>query len=114
MKRLILLGVTLLSLVFLQDGYAQAHSEKCSLKGNVFVESKRNMAQYIVYEEKNEGMVDVRVFKEENSLFADKSGKWHFVNARGLADFTIFFEKEKNLADFSIMFIETEAFAGCN
>jgi hypothetical protein len=71
------------------------------------------MAQFSVFIEESEGLADVRVFKEDNPLFADKAGKWHFVKTRGLADFTIFIEETKNLADFTIFYTETEAFAGC-
>lgn len=93
--------------------YAQSRADRCNLKGNVFVEPTRGLAQYAVFVEAEEALADVRIFKEDNTLFADKPGKWHFVDKRGLADFTIFIVKERNLADFTIFYTEAEAFAGC-
>ena len=113
-KALILTGlVWCISFIGLSSARAQSRADRCNLKGRVFVEARRGMAQFSVFIEESEGLADVRVFKEDNPLFADKAGKWHFVKTRGLADFTIFIEETKNLADFTIFYTETEAFAGC-
>ena len=105
--------IMLLGLLAGPKAVAQSRADRCNLKGRVFVEARRGLAQYSVFIEESEGLADVRIFKEDNALFADKSGKWHFVKTRGLADFTVFIEETKNLADFSIFYTETEAFAGC-
>lgn len=113
-KALFLTGlVWCISFIGLPSAMAQSRADRCNLKGRVFVEARRGMAQYTVFVEESEGLADVRVFKEDNALFADKPGKWHFVKTRGLADFSVFIEETKNLADFTIYYTETEAFAGC-
>ena len=114
MRRLLTIAVFVFVLGFVgQTVHAQGRANRCSLKGNVFIEPTRALAQYRVFVEESEDLAEVRVFKADNGLFADEPGKWHFVQRRGLADFTIFVETQRSLADFTIYYTETEAFAGC-
>jgi hypothetical protein len=90
------------------------HRDYCSLFGSVYVEQDRNRADYLVYLEETEAFAQLVVYREKNRLFADKRGLWHFTNSRGLANFTIYFVKDRHLAHFSIHYTDAAIFAGCN
>lgn len=86
----------------------------CELYGAVYVEKEdANLAQYSVYIQDSEAFAQVLVFEEDSRTYADKPGRWYFVNNRGMADFVIYYVGEEGLADFSIYFTDVASFAGC-
>ncbi len=85
----------------------------CRLQGSVYETPTKQGADFWVYEEESEAFADMLIFEEENKLYADQSGIWFFVDNIGLADFTIYFTKEKSEADFVVYFTESITFAGC-
>lgn len=110
-----LLWLGLLPLLALGLGSAPAAPpDPCTLSGTVYVEKSPSYAQYRVYVHDSEAFADLIVCKQENKLFADQPGLWHFTDQRQLADFSIYLEKSENMADFSIAYTDTESFAGCN
>lgn len=88
-------------------------SDPCAIFGSVYVTKNRNEANYLIFEEQNEYLSNVRVFKEDNALYADVAGKWYFTDKKGFADFFIYFVPDKATADFSVYFTENEFRAGC-
>jgi hypothetical protein len=96
-------------------GFAAAQSRQyCELHGAVYEETEKNRATFIVYEEESEAFADFLVYEEENKLYADTGGLWYFVEARGLADFSVYFTKQKGEADFIVYFTDSPTFVGCN
>ena len=55
----------------------------------------------------------MRVYKEENKLYADRPGIWYFTEEPDFAQFRIYLVDDPDLADFTIFYTETESFAGC-
>lgn len=100
--------------LILTEGELNAQtSQICNLYGTVFIENNPNDAHFIVYVEETEGLADMLVYQEDNRLFADRKGIWFFTKNRGLSDFSVYFEREKNRADFTIFYTEVQTFAGC-
>ncbi len=105
---------TIISCLFFWSIGAQAQNQPyCRLQGAVYETPTKQGADFWVYEEDSEAFADMLVFEEENKLYADQPGIWFFVNNIGLADFTIYFTKEKSEADFVVFFTESLTFAGC-
>jgi len=94
---------------------ANAQQNKyCKLYGQVFIVDNPAQADYIIYEESSEAFAEVRLFEEQNSLFADHAGIWFFCESFELADFRVYFTDERYQAHFTVYFIDTASFAGCN
>lgn len=87
--------------------------DPCKLKGAVFIEAHRNLADFSVYVERVEAFGKVKVFREEAAVFAKEAGYWYFTDQRGFADFTIFVEETRGFEDFTISFTEYRSAAGC-
>jgi len=85
----------------------------CNLHGSVYETLTKQGADFWVYEEESEAFADFLVYEEENKLYADQPGVWFFVENEGLADFLIYFTKEKSEADFVLYFTDSSTFAGC-
>ena len=85
----------------------------CKLQGSIFETPTKQGADFWVYEEESEAFADMLVFEEENKLYADEPGVWYFVDNIGLADFRVFFTKERSEADFIIYYTDSSTFAGC-
>jgi hypothetical protein len=85
----------------------------CEIWGVIYVQPIKQRATFFVYVEKDEFLADIRVFKEDNKLNANKAGIWYFVDNEGFSDFSIHFVEDKAQADFSIYYTENEFFAGC-
>jgi len=85
----------------------------CRLQGAVYATPTKQGADFWVFEEESEAFADMLVFEEENKLYADQPGIWFFVDNIGLADFAIYFTKEKSEADFVVYFTDSITFAGC-
>ncbi len=100
----------LLALSYIANSQDQPY---CNLRGSVYETPTKQGADFWVYEEESEAFADMLVFEEENKLYADEPGVWFFVDNIGLADFRIFFTKEKSEADFIVYFIDSTTFAGC-
>ena len=109
-----MMKLSLLTLFLFGSLLIQAQNRYCELKGSVFETTDRGLADFIVFEEESEAFADFLVFEEESRLYADRSGLWYFVDNRGLANFAVFFTKEKSESHFSVYFTETSSFAGCN
>ena len=110
MKILLLLSVILITGV----GGSNQQVRFCSLRGTVYVAKERAQADFVVYQEESEAFADFLVFEEENRLYATEAGIWFFVETRGIADFSIWYTKEKGAADFIIAFTDSPTFAGCD
>lgn len=82
--------------------------------GTIYVETDRRRADYLVYKEEKEAFADLLIYEEVSRAYADRPGIWFFTTNRALADYTIFYVKEKGQAHLSTFLIETESFAGCN
>lgn len=104
-----------LSCVTVTSSYAQTRltTSPCDIWGVIYVQPIKQRATFLVYVEKDEFLADVRVFKEDNKLNANKAGIWYFVNNEGFSDFSIHFVEDRAMADFSIYYTENEFFAGC-
>jgi len=108
---------TLVLLVLLVLG---ARAEKvqqdqyCTLRGSVYITSDRRLADFIVFEESSEAFADFLVYEEENRLYATEEGIWFFVDNRGIADFSIYLNKEKGGSDFVFAYTDSPTFAGCD
>ena len=100
---------------FLLASYSSFSQEKpyCKLQGSVFATETKQGSDFWVYEEESEAFADMLIFEEENKLYATEPGIWYFVDNIGLADFTIYFTKEKSEADFVVYFTDSITFAGC-
>lgn len=85
----------------------------CHVYGTIYIEKKRNMADYLVYVEKEEAFADLLIFKEDSRVYADRQGKWFITSNRGFADYTIFLEENRGSAHFTIFYTEIESIAGC-
>ena len=86
----------------------------CNVYGSIYVETEnRNQAHYSIYIEKEDSFNDLKVFVQENQLYADKPGNWYFVKERELADHVIFLEKDKGRARYTIFMTDNEVDAGC-
>lgn len=103
--------ISFCSLVFGSDTSA---IDPCDVYGKIYVTGDARRADFRVYVEDTESFADVIVFKQSNSLFADRAGQWNFVNNRDFARVIIYWEKQRNMADFSIAYTDVESFAGCN
>ncbi len=106
--------IVLLGLAFLGSASKNAQYDPCEIYGLVFIEENPRLAHFKVYEETSEAFADVIIFEEENRLYADRKGKWHFTDKREFADVYIYFEEDRGLSDFSVFFTEYESFSGCN
>jgi len=85
----------------------------CRLQGAVYETPTKQGADFWVFEEESEAFADMLIYEEENKLYADQPGMWFFVENIGLADFAIYFTKDKSEADFVVCFTESPTFAGC-
>lgn len=93
-----------------------AEVEFCQIYGAVYLErdpSRRAYCGFIAYEEPEEAMADLNVFKEENKLFADQQGLWYITPTRDFADYVVFVTPTRAFADFSIYYTTARTFAGC-
>ena len=91
-----------------------AQVDFCEIFGSVYVEKDIRLADYRVFQEDSEAFSNIKVFKVDSRVYADRQGLWHFTDKKAFADFTIYYESKKGLADFSVYFIDVESFAGCN
>lgn len=90
--------------------------EPCKIYGSVYLEydpSRRNSCFGSVYIEPEEAFADLRVFVEDNRLFADKTGLWYPADNREFADYTLYVTTDRSRADFAIHYIKVRSFAGC-
>ena len=106
---------TIFTISLLLSGlYSFAQNEPyCRLQGSVYETPTKQGADFWVFEEESEAFADMFIFEEENRLYADQPGIWFFVDNISLADFSIYFTKEKSEADFVVYFTESITFAGC-
>lgn len=86
----------------------------CELFGAVYFVSDKTQADFSIYLEETESFADLVVFREDNALYADKSGVWFIADRPGLAQHLVFVETIKGRANFSVHYTETRSFAGCN
>jgi hypothetical protein len=96
--------------------YAQIRtiSNPCEVYGVVYVEKIRSRADFVVYvEQEDDFLASLRVFKEDNKLFANRAGMWCFVETQAFADFSIFLTEDRAMADFIISYTDREFMAGC-
>lgn len=100
---------------FVASGQSQRYDQNpCQIYGTAHVENDRTRATYFVYlETEDDYSADLRVFKEYNELYADKTGYWFFTEQKAFADFSVFFVKHRAEADFTVFFVEDELEAGC-
>jgi len=91
------------------------YEDPCQIFGTAYVETDRQRATYFVYiETEDDYSADLRVFKEYNQLYADKSGYWFLSKTKAFADFSIFLVPHRSEADFTIFYVEDEIDAGCD
>ena len=86
----------------------------CDIYGVMYEVDDRRKADFIVYEETTESFADVIVFDQDNKLYANAPGHWHFVNKPEFARYRLYFTKNRDAAHFTVFFTEFESFAGCN
>lgn len=90
--------------------------EPCKIFGSVYLEtdpSRRSYCFGTVYVEPEEAFANLIVFKEDNKLFADRSGLWAEAPARDFADYVLFVTTDRSRADFAIHYTKVRSFAGC-
>lgn len=89
-------------------------SNPCEIYGIVYVETIRSRADFIVYvETEDDFLAMLRVFREDNKLFANKVGIWHFTPTQAFADFSIYITDDRAMADLIIAYTDREFMAGC-
>ncbi|MES2730842.1 MAG: DUF6150 family protein [Bacteroidota bacterium] len=94
---------------------AQAQTIKpCEIFGTVCFVQDKFQADFSVYIEETESFATVRVFREDNALYADQTGVWFITNKPAYADYLVYVETIKGRANFTIYYTDTKAFAGCN
>lgn len=116
MKQRILLSVSCLALLLICTSAKEKSRmpiDYCQVYGVIYLETDRAYADVRVYVEETEGSARMHVFKEDNSLYADKPGVWYITNNRQAADFRVYVEKNKSFANFSIFYTDNPSFAGC-
>lgn len=87
--------------------------ELCKLRGSVYVTERQEEAHFRVYVEEYESSAQLVVYSEENRLFADQPGVWHFTDKPAFADFRIYLTNTRTFADFTIAYTDVASFAGC-
>lgn len=97
--------------LFAQRSFSQ---DPCQIFGKVYQESHYEKATYYVYIEEDEFLADLVVYKDDNELQADKTGRWFFTETKSFADFSIYLTDERSKADFTIFFTENQQRAKCN
>ena len=106
--------ILLVSLLFLGNVEKDIQQIRyCSMRGSVYITKDKAQADFIVYED-SEAFADFLVYEEENRLYATEEGIWFFVEARGIADFSVYFTKSRGEEDFRIAFTDSPIFAGCD
>ncbi|EMR03645.1 DUF6150 family protein [Cesiribacter andamanensis] len=85
----------------------------CQLKGSVYVTDNPQEAHFRVYIEEYESSAKLLVYSEENRLFADQPGLWHFTDKPAFANFKIYLAESRAFADFTIAYTDVASFAGC-
>jgi hypothetical protein len=111
----LLLFIHLFRLFFSQPSKEKPTQDICEVYGSIYVETvNRNQAEFTVFINKENTFPDIKVYLEENQLYADKPGLWYFVKDRELADHVIFIEKDKGRARYSVYYTDRESDAGCN
>ena len=113
MKKLTLLAVFSVFCLFATATQAQ-RLKPCEIFGSVYFVSDRAQADFSIYLEETESFADLVVFREDNALYADKSGVWFIADRPGLAQYLVYVETIKGRANFSVHYTETRSFAGCN
>ena len=114
-----MLSFLLAALLWLLPGHPARPAgsvEPCKIYGSVYLEtdpSRRNACFATVYVEPEESFADVRVFKENNKLFADKTGLWYPADNREFADYVLYLTTDRSRADFAIHYTTVRSFAGC-
>jgi hypothetical protein len=92
---------------------ALSRPDVCQLKGVVYVTEIPEEAHFRVFVEEYESSARLLVFSEENRLFADQPGVWHFTRKRAFSNFTIYLTDTRAFADFTIAYTDIASFAGC-
>ena len=108
--------LTLLLTLLPAKASAVSSLEPCKIFGSVYLETdpaRRSYCFGTVYVEPQEAFADLLVFKEDNKLFADKTGLWADAPARDFADYVLFVTPDRSKADFSIHYTMVRSFAGC-
>ena len=100
-------------LLFVSAPAEQPPRQVCQLKGSVYVTDRPEEAHFRVYVEEYETSADLVVYSEENKLFADQPGVWHFTNKPAFSDFKIYLAESRAFADFTIAYTDVASFAGC-
>jgi hypothetical protein len=109
-----LLYLNLLYLIIFQPSHKKEVISICDAYGSIYIETEnRNRADFTVFVSKENSFPDLKVYLEENKLYADKVGHWYFVKDRELADYVIFIEKDKGRARYSVFYTDIESEAGC-
>jgi hypothetical protein len=109
-----LLYLSLLQILFSQPTAKKDEISICDAYGSIYIETdNRNKADFTVYLSKENSFPDLKVYLEENQLYADKAGHWYFVKDREMADYVIFIEKDKGRARYSVFYTDIESQAGC-
>lgn len=88
--------------------------DPCKIFGSFYKVDNPGRADVIVFEEESEYFAQLRIFEEENSLYADEPGVWFFSENIGLARYRVFFTKRRSQADFTVHFVDRLAKAGCD
>ena len=97
----------------LSEEVVQPH-DICDVYGQIYVSNDPRRADFRVFIEDSEAFADLIIYKEENALYADRRGIWHFTKDRNLANIWIYIEKDRGLADILVYYTDYESFAGCN
>lgn len=101
-------------LLWLCTALVQPRNPYCDVFGVMVEVDRVSQADFIVYEEESENFSDIIVFDQDNRLFANRPGHWHFVRDEKFARYRLFFTTDRDQADFSVFFTDFESFAGCN
>ena len=87
--------------------------DPCKLFGTFYKVNQPGMADLVVYEEDSEYFAQLRIFEEENKLYADAAGLWFFEEKPEFANYRVYFTKRRSQADVTVFFVNSLSKAGC-
>lgn len=118
MKKILLVVFSVFLLVAFAFGAPSDRQRKAIAKklyGCIYVEDNPVLADYCVYVEANPVLSDLYVYVENHHpLWADRSGRWYYVNNPALADFRICYVDNPVLADIGIYYVDYPEGSGPN
>lgn len=91
----------------------QSRLDFCQIYGGIYFVQDRAKANFSVYLEESETFANLKVYQQNNILFADRSGQWYITENKVQANYLVYIETKRSMADFTIHYVSAESYAGC-